>query len=346
MKVTLVGNSNNASFLLGHALRSMSIESEVHTTLYANHHNVPHAEMPEYRGRDPPWVIYYKKRPLHLHALYLSKVIRKGMREGAVVSDMHQAVHMAFQKVPFLMSHGEDMRWMVWARKPRYIAMRRAARKSPCVFIQLPDTIASAERLGLRKWHYLPTPINTEFWRPGHESDDRDAFRVFAPTRHHWKIKGNDKLIRGFARFAKGNTKARLILTRTGPDWERAADLCRELGIANKVEWRGFLAPEEMRECVWDARAVADDFNIHSLSKIALEAMAAGIPAIASLDRGPQNAMGIDPPVLDARTPEEIESRLRDVEGGRIHDNTQGWVRKHHATEIGARAIMSELGHA
>ena len=87
-------------------------------------------------------------------------------------------------------------------------------------------------------------------------------------------------LLRGFALFADGPVKARLVIVGVGPLMEELRQLADELGIASHVEWAGF------REDIAAVMAGFDIFALTSLYEglglVLLEAMAAGVAVAAT----------------------------------------------------------------
>jgi glycosyltransferase involved in cell wall biosynthesis len=92
-------------------------------------------------------------------------------------------------------------------------------------------------------------------------------------------IKGHHLAIRAFARFAKDNSDATLLIVGDGPEKNRLAALARALGIAGQVAFRDWLPRDEaLREM-----GRADLFLYPSFEgggMVVLEAMAHGLPVV------------------------------------------------------------------
>lgn len=100
----------------------------------------------------------------------------------------------------------------------------------------------------------------------------------FHPRKHI------ERLIRGFARFAENDGHKRLILIGDG-DSEYLSSLkdeVRKLQIENQVEFTGFLTGAEKYNAIkgLDALVVPSDFENFGI--IVVEAMACGVPVVAS----------------------------------------------------------------
>lgn len=97
--------------------------------------------------------------------------------------------------------------------------------------------------------------------------------------------KGFDVLLRAFAQLAKSGLPARLVIGGDGAERRALEALAAELGVADRVAFPGWI------EDVGAALATADVFVLPSLDEpfgiVVLEAMAAGVPIVATRTRGP-----------------------------------------------------------
>lgn len=107
-----------------------------------------------------------------------------------------------------------------------------------------------------------------------------------------WK-KGVDVLLRAFVRPAS-EQNARLVIAGDGPERENLTRLAAELGLRDRVEFPGFLQPQELPE--W--YAAADVFTLPSLTEpwgvVVMEALAAGLPVVVS------DLVGCHPDVINS----------------------------------------------
>ncbi|HUP19082.1 MAG TPA: glycosyltransferase family 4 protein [Gemmatimonadota bacterium] len=92
--------------------------------------------------------------------------------------------------------------------------------------------------------------------------------------------KGLSLLLRAFAAIGPG---ARLRIVGRGPEGPGLERLARELGIAERVTFTGWVPPEEVERELADAWAlVAPSLHSEPLGLVALEAIVRGVPVIAS----------------------------------------------------------------
>lgn len=94
--------------------------------------------------------------------------------------------------------------------------------------------------------------------------------------------KGLDELLAAIAGLAGRALDVRLTVIGAGPAQERLADLAATIGIADRVEWAGYLAD---RPSYLAALAGTDAFVFPSpaegFPKVVLDAMAVGLPVVA-----------------------------------------------------------------
>jgi N-acetyl-alpha-D-glucosaminyl L-malate synthase BshA len=106
-------------------------------------------------------------------------------------------------------------------------------------------------------------------------------------------VKQVEAVIRVFSRIRE-RVRARLLVVGDGPDWGKAARLVRDLNLSREVEMIG-----EVQEVV-SVLSIADLFLLPSLQEsfglAALEAMACGVPVVAS------NVGGIPEVIADGAT--------------------------------------------
>jgi glycosyltransferase involved in cell wall biosynthesis len=103
------------------------------------------------------------------------------------------------------------------------------------------------------------------------------------------EVKGFDVLLKAFARTA--DPEAELVIVGAGPLREQLEMLCGELGIRHRVEWKGLLSRPEIVEIMVWANAYVLPSRSETFGVSYVEAMAMGLPVIATRCGGPESFM-------------------------------------------------------
>ncbi|MBA3884874.1 MAG: glycosyltransferase family 4 protein [Acidobacteria bacterium] len=128
----------------------------------------------------------------------------------------------------------------------------------------------------------IPNGVDCDFW--SNVRGVRLAQRpptILAVGRLH-PVKGHDVLLRAFALLAGAHPHARLVLVGDGGFRHTLEVLTAELGITGRVEFAGQLGPEAVRARMAAARCFVLPSRSEGLPLALLEAMAAGLPVVAT----------------------------------------------------------------
>lgn len=226
------------------------------------------------------------------------------------------------------------------------------------------DNIVAARRLRLRSFRFLPHAMLEDFRVDPAVAGLRDEllerhdadFIVFHPSRQHWSFaedlnweKGNDRLIRAFARFQRQDRpRALLIMVAWGQTVEASRDLVAELGIGNRVVW---LPPQPMPllgRYVAVADVLADQFVIGAWGAIMPHGMMLGTPTMLYLNETLHEWCFPEmPPVLNARTEDEVYVGLVKATDPayreRIKVDGVNWYDRFHSEAVVAARLVSGL---
>ena len=150
--------------------------------------------------------------------------------------------------------------------------------------------------------------------------------------RLSWQ-KGADILLDAWVRFVKRRPRARLLVLGEGPDEVKLRSQAEDLGIAGSIDFRG------LRRDVGPHYAAADLFVLPSryegFPNVLLEAMAAGLPAIATRVSGSEDAIedgrsgilvppGEPGPLVEALIELADNPRLREIVGTEARKSAEG----------------------
>ncbi len=270
---------------------------------------------------------------------------------------------------------------------------RRAARRVDRMWIQpFAPMIDAARRLhvppAVLSERFPPLVVDTDAFRPDPvPSEGADpvlarmaaaGLTVFHPSRlvihdeprlrrtGQWK--GNDVLVRGFARMAASGQVADPLLVLPDSTASRDVDevraLVEALGIGDHVLWARPPRPEgfdrdDMIRLYQASDVVADDFGVGWFGFVTLEGLASGKPVLSYVDEQPMARLYPDGhPIVSARTETEVAEALvalgRDPARRRaLGEEGRAWVVAHHGAGQarrsyveGVRELVSALSSA
>jgi len=239
----------------------------------------------------------------------------------------------------------------------RQVRQRRGLRQCRA-WVCTPNQSDLVQRLGydMSRVTYLPLPYFGEL-NPG-DAVDPELMRRYLPydlvfvhpTRQMFLsldgnpyLKGNDKLIEGFARFLKRTTaRIRLLLVRKG----RPADIAeserriRDLQLAPHVEWFDEMSNTLLKKLYRLPNAVVcDQFDPSTgyLGAIGREASVFGCPVITCFEPGNALFFGADLPghVFPAKSAEDIEHAMHVLasagteEQDALRASAKSWSQRH-----------------
>ncbi|MCQ2265377.1 MAG: glycosyltransferase [Bacteroidales bacterium] len=133
-----------------------------------------------------------------------------------------------------------------------------------------------------KKIGITPFGVDSEFFHP--KASDFHHSIVVGTVKTLSKNYGIDLLIRAFAQVVRQNPEKDLLLqiVGDGPEKENLQNLCRELQIMPKVQFKGFVVNEKLPQVyrgidIFVALSFSESFGV-----VAVEAMSCGCPVIAS----------------------------------------------------------------
>ena len=224
------------------------------------------------------------------------------------------------------------------------------------------DGNVHADRLGLDNYYYVPHPTQEDHYDQHgsarllreriEETRDTD-FIVFAPARQHWRTwrddswdKGNDLLIRGFAKLVKTDApKALLIMVEAGKTLEESKELIADLGITERVMWIPVQPHRPFIRYMMASDVVCDQFNNGSFGGIPPKAMMCKKPVMTNIEVPMHDWCFPElPPFLYAAETDEIYDQLRKVYLDPEYRQDVGqegydWYYKYYSNEVFYQAL-------
>lgn len=126
-----------------------------------------------------------------------------------------------------------------------------------------------------------------------HDDDTEFAERPFVFVGRFVDKKNLLTLVRGYARYAldAGSRPRSLVLVGSGPEERALRDLVQELGIADLVQFPGFLTAEAVSRTLGRAAALVLVSREEQWGLVVNEAIALGIPVIVSYEVGARDLL-------------------------------------------------------
>jgi colanic acid/amylovoran biosynthesis glycosyltransferase len=248
---------------------------------------------------------FWLKHVRHLPALYyrgemqgLMKIFRRRNADLMHIYFGHTGVHL----LPFIKGwgrpsvvsfHGADV--MPREHQPAYDGqLRELLRITPLLLARSHSLMQRLEDLG------CPSE-KIRLNRTGIPLGDYPLRERRTPDAGQWHFvqacrlipkKGIATALKAFAGFHRQYPNARFTLAGEGPMKREIEDLARELGIAKSVELRGFLAQADLAQLYAESHffvhpsEMTADQNQEGVPNSMLEAMATGLPVLATLHGG------------------------------------------------------------
>jgi glycosyltransferase involved in cell wall biosynthesis len=169
------------------------------------------------------------------------------------------------------------------------------------------------------KLHVVPLGLDTEVYAPADVRERPDPFEVICVGRLYTG-KGYELLIEAIATLVRQNRNLRLRMVGDGPEREPLSNLAASLGIAEHVIFEGWRNADEVRRLY----AAADAFALPSFAEgvpvVLIEAMAMGLPCVATRITGIPELIrdGVDGLLVTPADVSEIVQAL-----GRLIDDAQ-----------------------
>jgi glycosyltransferase involved in cell wall biosynthesis len=136
----------------------------------------------------------------------------------------------------------------------------------------------------------VPNPVDFEFFTLPPVPRRREPF-TFISVCNLVGGKRVDQLIRAFARVSQTCVGVRLVIVGAGVEAGDLRRLAQECGVEPQVEFTGGLPREEVRQRMWSANALVLPSAFETFGVVLVEALATGIPVVATRCGGPEEVV-------------------------------------------------------
>jgi len=365
MKILHTGNLCNNSYKLAKFQRRFGLDADL---LLAGSQigtgDDPAWEDPEYKNRYPTWIKIYGSKSYQNTLSKLSntmshiKLGRKivGQKNYDIIhAQCTEPIFAQFFGCKILISHclGSDLREVATSNSILGFLLRNAYKKSKIIYFNNIDHSYYLDQLGL-KAQFLPNPLDLDRIYPKKVTNflGKLRFTILHPTNLDWtyignersSTKGNDRLIRAFARFVKVNPNSLLIMLKSGVDYKATKALVSDLNISENIKFLDRMEKKDLIEMLNSVNLVADQFDVGAFGGVALEAMACGTPVLTYLKENlARQCYERLPPIYNCSSEKEIfEALLRAADDNlsMIGEESREWIENFHDWRIVVERVV------
>lgn len=382
MRILILGNMANDGYSVAKELRKMNVDVDLAVNTSDFGMALPEWEDAEIESNvdpflvnrneiksawvPPAWIRYFDfhnkvPRKKHMMAKIKSRInLIRMMREYDIIeTHVPFSLYSQFSGMPYVAYDAGWIRYFPYGNTIRDKLARRGYRKAKGIIMTNSDALRISDSLPYlknKKISFVPFAIDPEKYKPLDAREIRarcakeDEFLLFSPARQYWAEKGNDKLIRAFAKFVKVFPKSKLLLVSWSIDKDKSKELVSSLRISDKIVWIDPLPKNQLIRYFNAADIVLDQFVLGGWGTTTPEAISCGKPTITSWagkDRQDEpyiiRAYEQKPPLLHAWHEEEIYHILvkcaGDIEFRHESANQcREWIMKTH----GSRTVASK----
>jgi glycosyltransferase involved in cell wall biosynthesis len=304
----------------------------------------------------PKWIRYFdffSNLPKKNHIIRKIKAridIIKMIREYDVIeTHVPWAIYAQFSGTPYVVYDAGWIRYFPYGNNFRDKLARRGYAKAKKIIVTNPDTYEIFDRLSYLdkgKIFFVPfaidpekyKPMNVENFRRNYVKDDELLF--FSPSRQIWKEKGNDKMIKSFAKFIKDFPNSKLLMVSWSTDEIKSKELVKTLDIEKNVLWIKPVPKNNLIKLYNAADVVLDQFTLGSWGTSTPEAMCCGKPVLMFYKKEfILRAFSEEPPILNSYEEKEIYENMIKIAKDNIFRKDLGkksreWIIKTHSPEV------------
>ncbi len=256
----------------------------------------------------------------------------------------------ARRRLPFVLTEHATYLARLWADpvvRSRYLAGARAARRIVAVSRVLATQIETEFPELRGRVVVIPNTVDVRAFTPtGPDARDPDELLWVGYRR---EVKGMPNLLRAFAivRSRRPSTRLRLVGRSTSTEEEAGWQaMAAELGIADAVRFEGPASRAGVAAAMERAALFVHPSRVETMGVVAVEALAAGLPVVATDSGGVTEVLGAEPSRLGALVPADEPSQLAEAILGGLDRRTTfdpAALRAAVETRFGAPAVAARL---
>lgn len=272
----------------------------------------------------PEWIKYFnfqnhlsKKKSLIKKLNAVLNVIKMIREYDIVEAHVPWSLYAQFSGTPYVAYDAGWIRYFPFGNGIRDKLARRGYRNAKKIILTNPDTYEIFDKLSYldqEKLVFIPFAIDPEKYKPiqvHNKYTNNGELLFFSPARQIWEEKGNDMMIKAFARLLKDFPNSKLLMVAWSIDEQKSKDLVKTLGIEKNVTWIKPVPKNELIEIYNAADVVMDQFVVGSWGTSTPEAMCCGKPVLMFYKKEYiLRAFGEEPPILNSSKEDEIYENM------------------------------------
>jgi len=204
MKILYAGNMANVGYMICRQLRKDGIDIELLMEKNPPITSDPLNFDPELTNKYPDWIILYDKTKSSWKFDILKTMRNK--KYDLIHAHVELPIFAYLSRRPYIAQVlGSDLRELAFQQSLRGWLLRRAYKKAKVIFFYEPLDPVLLAKLNLNTGIHLPVMWDTSFFKPKtiDKKNYNNYFVIFHPANLEWRLKGNDILIKGFAKFVQ-----------------------------------------------------------------------------------------------------------------------------------------------
>ena len=142
----------------------------------------------------------------------------------------------------------------------------------------------------------IPNSVDTDYFIP--LQNDKKSTYTFLNVAHLNKNKNQAMLIKAFAQLNKNHTETRLVILGGGEEMNSLGNLVKELNISDKITLFGATSRNKVKEFMQLSDCFVLPSIVETFGVVLIEAMACGVPVLASKCGGPESIVTKETGVL------------------------------------------------
>lgn len=188
---------------------------------------------------------------------------------------------------------------------------------------------------------YMPNMVNMDFFQIG-ASAEKDIFQ-FINIAFLDKNKNQEMLIKAFRRSFQNRPKIKLTIVGGGPEYDNLKNLIETLQMENQISLYGPANRTEVKHLLHASDAFVLSSRYETFGVVIIEAMACGLPAIATKCGGPESIIDSDLVGLLSEIDEKkLSEKLTEMYDKRMEYDSE-YIRKYVERNFSEKAVSSKL---